>query len=64
MSAPGRPPATQPVYVMFVERRDWMNELMRECLERLEPEVEWRLDGEPVLAIYRYRPAPKPKPPA
>ncbi len=44
------------LYVMFVERRDWMNELMRDCLERLEPEIEWRLDGEPVLAIYRYVP--------
>ncbi len=47
---------SRPLYVMFVERRDWMNELMRDCLERLEPEVEWQLEGEPVLAIYRYRP--------
>ncbi len=46
---------TRPLYVMFVERRDWTNELMRDCLERLEPEVEWQLEGEPVLAIYRYR---------
>ncbi len=44
------------LYVMFVERRDWMNELMRDCLEHLEPEVEWQLEGEPVLAVYRYRP--------
>ena len=44
----------RPLYVMFVERRDWMNELMVDCLDHLEPEVEWRLDGEPVLAIYRY----------
>lgn len=47
---------SRPLFVMFVERRDWLNELMRDCLERLEPEVEWRLEGEPVLAIYRYRP--------
>ncbi len=47
---------SRPLYVMFVERRDWMNELMRDCLERLEPEVEWHLDGAPVLAIYRYQP--------
>ncbi len=47
---------SRPLYVMFVERRDWMNELMRDCLERLTPEVEWQLEGEPVLAIYRYRP--------
>ena len=44
----------RPLYVMFVERRDWMNELMRDCLDHLEPEVEWQLEGEPVLAIYRY----------
>ncbi len=47
---------SRPLYVMFVERRDWMNELMHDCLERLEPEVEWQLEGEPVLAIYRYQP--------
>ena len=47
---------SRPLYVMFVERRDWMNELMRDCLARLEPEVTWRLEGEPVLAIYRYLP--------
>ncbi len=46
---------SRPVYVMFVDRRDWRNELMRDCLEGLEPEMEWRLEGEPVLAIYRYR---------
>lgn len=46
----------EPVYVMFVERRDWMNELMAECLARLEPEVIWTLDGAPVLSIYRYTP--------
>lgn len=46
--------AREPVYVMFVERRDWMNELMAECLARLEPEVVWTLDGAPVLSIYRY----------
>lgn len=43
------------IYVMFVERRDWMNELMAECLARLEPEVVWTLDGAPVLSIYRYQ---------
>ncbi len=46
------------VYVMFVERRDWANELMVDCLRWLEPEVAWGLDGAPVLAIYRYRPPP------
>lgn len=45
----------RPVYVMFVERRDWLNELMVDCLRTLEPEVVWELDGAPVLSIYRYR---------
>ena len=39
---------------MFVERRDWMNELMRDCLEQGNPVALWQLEGEPVLAIYRY----------
>ena len=45
-----------PVYVMFVERRDWMNPLMLDCLTRLEPEVVWELDNTPLLRIYRYTP--------
>lgn len=53
-----------PLYVMFVERRDWMNVLMADCLQRLEPETAWYLDGETVLAIYRYEPPPaRPLPP-
>lgn len=44
------------VYVMFVERRDWANELMLDCLRHLEPEAVWTHEGQPVLAIYRYRP--------
>ncbi|MEM7355242.1 MAG: hypothetical protein AAF657_30810 [Acidobacteriota bacterium] len=44
----------RPLYVMFVHRTDWMNELMRDCLEQLEPEVEWHLEGAPILSIYRY----------
>ena len=46
------------VYVMFVERRDWANELMIDCLRHLQPEVVWTNEGEPVLSIYRYRPPP------
>ena len=46
----------EPVYVMFVERRDWMNPLMADCLQRLEPVAEWTLEGAPVLQIYRYHP--------
>ncbi len=45
----------RPVYVMFVERRDWLNELMVDCLRSLEPEVVWELEGSPVLSIYRYQ---------
>ena len=52
----------RPLYVMFVERRDWMNALMADCLQRLEPEVVWELDGAPILRIYRYQPAFRPPP--
>jgi hypothetical protein len=45
----------RPVYVMFVERRDWLNQLMVDCLQTLEPEAVWELEGAPVLSIYRYR---------
>jgi len=50
------------VYVMFVERRDWANELMVECLTRLEPVAVWRLEGAPVLSIYRYTPSETARP--
>ena len=46
----------RPLYVMFVERRDWMNPLMVDCLRRLEPVKEWQLEGAPILQIYRYQP--------
>lgn len=51
---------SRPLYVMFVERRDWMNVLMVDCLERLQPEVVWGLEGAPVLRIYRYIPPAQP----
>ena len=47
-----------PVYVMFVERRDWANELMVDCVSRLQPDAVWTYQHEPVLLIYRYRPPP------
>lgn len=54
--------AERPLYVMFVDRRDWRNELMVDCLRFLTPEAEWQLEGEPVLAIYRYpRPGADPR---
>ena len=46
----------QPVYVMFILRRDWTNQLVLDCLERLEPVRTWEVDGAPVLWIYRYTP--------
>lgn len=46
----------RPLYVMFVERRDWLNRLMAECMLYLQPEVSWQLDGADVLSIYRYPP--------
>jgi hypothetical protein len=52
--------AQRPVYVMFVFRREWANELVFECLNRLTPVQVWRVDGAPVLAIYRMAPAPSP----
>lgn len=47
-----------PVYVMFVERRDWANELMLDCLRYQQPEAVWTYQHQPVLSIYRYRPPP------
>jgi hypothetical protein len=47
----------RPVYVMFVWREDWMNLLTDDCRRRLAPDAEWRLEGAPVLSIYRYLPA-------
>ena len=52
--------AETPVYVMFVDRRAWRNELMVDCLVHLEPRVVWSLDGAPVLFIYRYDPSRSP----
>ncbi|MEO1366227.1 MAG: hypothetical protein AAFX50_03545 [Acidobacteriota bacterium] len=49
----------RPLYVMFVERRDWLNALMVDCLRRLEPVAVWDQDGVPVLYIYRYEPPPR-----
>lgn len=52
--------AEAPVYVMFVDRRAWRNELMVDCLVHLEPQVVWSLDGAPVLFVYRYDPSRSP----
>lgn len=47
----------RPLYVMFVDRRDWRNELMVDCLTGGRPLASWSYDGAPVLEIYRYGPA-------
>ena len=49
--------AQRPVYVMTIFRRDWANELVDESLNRLPEAQVWRLDGAPVLGIYRMVPA-------
>jgi hypothetical protein len=50
--------AQRPVYVMFVFRRDWSNELMVESINRYPRVQVWQVDGAPVLAIFRMVPAP------
>ncbi len=48
------------VYVMFVERRDWANELMVDCLTYLQPEVVWTNEGQPVALDLPLPPAARP----
>lgn len=45
--------AGRPVYVMFVFRRDWSNELVVDCIRYRKPVAVWSVDGAPVLAIFR-----------
>ena len=49
----------RPVYVMFVPRLDWMNELMALSLSSGEPAAVWELDGAPILYVFRLGPAPR-----
>jgi len=51
--------AQRPVFVMFIFRREWANELVYESLKRLPQVQVWRGDGAPVLAIFRMVPAPE-----
>ncbi|HVR30842.1 MAG TPA: glycosyltransferase family 39 protein [Thermoanaerobaculia bacterium] len=46
----------RPVYVMFVLRDDWTNELVEDCRARLDPLVRWTVDGAPILLVYRWTP--------
>ena len=43
----------KPVYVMFVLRQDWSNALVIESLAHFQPLAVWRVDGAPVLVIFR-----------
>jgi hypothetical protein len=47
---------THPSYVMFVFRRDWANQLVFDSVKNSQPVAVWRLDGAPVLAIFRVTP--------
>lgn len=46
--------AAHPVFVMFVPRADWMNDIMGFLLKHRTPIKSWSLDGAPVLLIYRF----------
>lgn len=48
---------TRPTYVMFVFRGDWANQLVLDSVKKFQPVAVWRLDGAPVLAIFRVTPA-------
>lgn len=43
----------QPVFVMFILRRDWSNAVMMESFARYKPAAAWGTDGAPVLVIFR-----------
>lgn len=46
--------ATQrPVFVMFVTRDDWANEMTDYCVQRLRPLSTWEVAEAPLLRIYR-----------
>lgn len=46
--------ATRTVFIMMVPRRDWMNELMTDSLNQLEPVAKWELNSAPMLLIYQW----------
>ena len=57
--------ARQPVFVMFVFRREWANDLVWQTAASVPPVAVWRVDGTAVLAIFRLpvtagAPAPPP----
>jgi hypothetical protein len=44
---------TRPAYVMFVFRQDWANEVVFDSIRDFQPVAVWRVDGAPLLAIFR-----------
>jgi hypothetical protein len=42
-----------PVYIMFITRTGWYDEVAKRCVERLTPVHEIVVDGLPILLIYR-----------
>jgi hypothetical protein len=44
---------TRPAYVMFIFREDWSNEVVFQSIRQFQPVAVWRLDGAPLMAIFR-----------
>ncbi len=49
--------AGRTVYVMFITRTNWYNQLATYCSQRLRPVHQIIVDGAPILQIYRLNPA-------
>lgn len=43
----------RPVFVMFILRRDWANEIVTQSFAEFQPAASWSVDGAPVLLIFR-----------
>ena len=43
----------RPVFVMFILRRDWANEIVSESFREFQPVAGWNVRGAPVLLIFR-----------
>jgi hypothetical protein len=47
---------TRPAYVMFILRHDWANEVVYDSVRSFQEMAVWKVDGVPVMAIYRVTP--------
>ena len=45
--------SARPVFVMFILRRDWANEIVTRSFSEFQPAASWSVDGAPVLLIFR-----------